>query len=156
MSESSQDAIDKINQLASQPANPQADGGLAEGAAAMVNGSQAMLAQATSGALKFDPHTGQALINNLNQQIETLQGLGESIRWISRETKLGMTPGGQVMSRFNQEVATSGPKAFVPAHDEFVRTLFTAVQAIQIAMDNYANTDEGNAGDLKAKDWLGS
>jgi hypothetical protein len=152
MSESRQDAIDKINQLASQSANPQADGGLAEGAAAMVNGSQAMLAQATSGALKFDPESGEALIAVLNNQIETLHELGENLGQISQQVKLGMTPGGQAMSKFNQEVAASGPKAFVPAHHQFVQTLVTAVQAIQIAMDNYAKTDEGNAGDLKAKD----
>lgn len=54
----------------------------------MANGSQAMLAQAHNSALVID-----------------------------RETKLGMTPGGQVMSKFNQEVATSGSKAFAPAHE---------------------------------------
>jgi hypothetical protein len=148
MSESSQDAIDKINQLANQPANTS----LAEGATAMVNGSQAMLAQAQAGALKFDPETGQALINNLNKQIDTLQRLGGHVEQISQETKLGMTPGGQVMSKFNHEVAVSGAKAFAPAHQQFVQTLMTAVQAIQIAMDNYANTDGHAAGDLKAKD----
>lgn len=151
MSESSQDAIDKINQLASQPANSQA-AGLSEGAAAMVNGSQAMLAQARSGALKFSPEAGGALINALSAQIETLHELGENIRRISRDVKLGMTPGGQVMSKFNQDVAVSGPKAFVPAHQQFVQTLETAVQAIQIAMDNYAKTDEDNATNFKAKD----
>jgi hypothetical protein len=155
MSESSQDAIDKINQLAGQPSAPQpsaSNTGLADGAAAMVNGSQAMLAQAQSGALKFDPQSGQALINTLNKQINTLQGLGRNIDRISRETKLGMTAGGQAMSKFNHEVAVSGSKAFAPAHEQFVQTLVTAVQAIQIAMDNYANTEDGNADNLKVKD----
>ena len=152
MSESSQDAIDKINQLADQPQNQQANTGLAEGAAAMTSGSQAMLAQAQSGELKFDPESGQALINVLNKQLDTLGGLGEQIGQISQEIKLGMTPGGQAMSKFNHEVAVSGPKAFVPAHAQFVKSLVTAVQAIQIAMDNYAKTDETNAGTLKAKD----
>lgn len=152
MSESSQDAINKINQLASQPANPQAETGLAEGAAAMANGSQAMLAQAQSGALKFDPESGQALINNLNKQIETLQGLGRHVEQIGQETKLGMTPGGQAMAKFNHEVAVSGDKAFVPAHEQLVQTLVTAVQSIQIAMDNYANADDHAAGGFKAKD----
>ena len=88
----------------------------------------------------------------LNTQIETLEGLGMDIARISQETKLGMTAGGQAMSKFNREVATLGAKAFVPAHQQFVQTLTTTVQAIQIAMDNYAKTDSDNAGELKAKD----
>lgn len=159
MSESSQDAIDKINQLASQSAGqpaevgpPSSPGTLAAGAASMASGSQAMLAQARSGALVMDPQAGQSLIDAMNAQIETLQGLGENLFQIGRMPKLGMTAGGQAMSKFNQEVAVSGTKAFVPAHHQFVQTLTTAVQAIQIAMDNYANTDNDNAATLKSKD----
>ena len=152
MSESSQDAIDKINQLADQTPAQQPNTDLADGAAAMTSGSQAMLAQAQSGALKFDPQSGQALIKVLNKQIDTLQGLGEQVGQISQEVKLGMTAGGQAMSKFNHEVAVAGPKAFVPAHEQFIQTLRTAVQAIQIAMDNYTTIDERNAGNLKAKD----
>jgi hypothetical protein len=63
-----------------------------------------------------------------------------------------MTAGGQTMSKFNQEVAVSGAKAFVPAHNQFIQTLQTAVQAIQIAMDNYTDTDTANAQILKPKD----
>ncbi len=156
MSESSQDAIDKINQLASQSSTAPPPGsvptGLSEGAAAMASGSQTMLAQARSGGFTLDPDTGQALINTLNKQIETLHGLGEDVVRISRETRLGMTPGGQAMAKFNHEVAVSGAKAFVPAHDQFVQTLITVVQAVQIAMDNYARTEHDNASKLKAKD----
>jgi hypothetical protein len=153
MSESSQDAIDKINQLAGQPTAPTAPTtGLTDGAAAMANGSQAMLAQAQSGGFSLDPHTGQALINTLNTQIDTLEPLGEHVSKIGQQTKLGMTVGGQAMSKFNQEVAVSGGKAFAPAHQQFVQTLVTMVQAVQIAMDNYANTESDNAGNLKAKD----
>lgn len=155
MSESSQDAIGKINQLAGQPTappNPAPATGLTDGATAMANGSQAMLAQAKSGALKFNPEAGQSLINTLNTHIETLNHLDQNMGQLTQETKLGMTPGGQAMSKFNLEVAQTGSKAFLPAHQQFVRTLATMVQAIQIAMDNYANTDADNAHRLKAKD----
>ncbi|HJP78544.1 MAG TPA: hypothetical protein VJ914_29985 [Pseudonocardiaceae bacterium] len=153
MSESSQDAIDKINQLASQPASPAPfQKGLAQGTDAMANGSQAMLTQAHNGALAIDPQAGQSLINAVNAQIETLHGLSRDIARITRETKLGMTVGGQTMSKFNQQVATSGDKAFEPAHQQLIETLATVAQAVQVAMDNYANTDNDNASQLKAKD----
>lgn len=156
MSESSQNAIDKINQLANQPtpATPPVgqSAGLAAGAAAMANGSQAMLAQAKNGALSIDPEAGQALINSLNTQIETLEKLGDHVQRIGQEVKLGMTPGGQVMSKFNQEVAATGGKAFAPAHQQLIQTLITTVQAVQAAMDNYAATESDNADKLKAKD----
>ncbi len=156
--DSDQSYIDKINQLTSQPSPPAQPASappannLAAGATAMANGSQAMLAQAQSGGFSLDPHTGQALINALNTQLETLNGMGEHLLVISRQTKLGMTVGGQAMAKFNNEVATSGAKAFVPAHNQFVDTLKTMVQAIQIAMDNYSHTDTDNAQQLKAKD----
>ncbi|HEV3356599.1 MAG TPA: hypothetical protein VG247_07370 [Pseudonocardiaceae bacterium] len=153
MSESSQDAIDKINQLAGQPTAPTAPTtGLTDGAAAMANGSQAMLAQAQSGGFTLDPHTGQALINTINQQIETLNDAGTHIATIARETKLGMTAGGQAIAKFNQEVAATGSRAFAPAHQQFVQTLTTMVQAIQIAMDNYVKTEDDNVNKLKPKD----
>jgi hypothetical protein len=157
MSDSDQSYIDKINQLSqpSPPAQPAAAppaNNLADGATAMANGSQAMLAQAQSGNLKFDPHTGQSLINSLNQQIDALGKLTPHLDQITKETKLGMTAGGQAMAKFNHEVASSGAQAFMPAHRQFEQTLSTMVQAIQIAMDNYANTDTENAQQLKAKD----
>ena len=153
MSDSDQSYIDKINQLTSQPSPPAAPAtNLADGATAMVNGSQAMLAQAQSGTLKFEPQAGQSLINTLNTQIDTLNGMGEHLLVISRQAKLGMTVGGQAMAKFNREVAASGARAFIPAHNQFVDTLKTMVQAIQIAMDNYARTDTDNAQQLKAKD----
>jgi hypothetical protein len=156
MSESSQNAIDKINQLANQ-ATPTAppvgqSAGLAAGAAAMASGSQAMLAQAQNGALSIDPQAGQSLIKSLQTQIDTLQALGGQVDRIGREVKLGMTPGGQVMSKFNQEVAATGSKAFAPAHKQLVKTLMTTVQAVQVAMDNYAAAENDNADKLKAKD----
>jgi hypothetical protein len=111
-----------------------------------------MLAQAQNGALSIDPQAGQSLIKSLNTQIETLQGLGKQVEWIGQEIKLGMTPGGQVMSKFNQEVAATGSKAFAPAHQQLVQTLITTVQAVQVAMDNYSAAENDNADKLKAKD----
>lgn len=159
MSESSQDAIDKINQLASQSAGQPAEVGppsspdtLAAGAASMASGSQAMLAQARSGNLTIDRQAGQSLIDALNAQIVTLNDAGKHIAAIARETKLGMTAGGQAMAKFNQEVATTGSRAFGPAHLQFVQTLTAMVQAIQTAMDNYGQTEDSNATKLKPKD----
>jgi hypothetical protein len=162
MSESTQDAIDKINQLAGQPSAPPPAStpaeqiglaaGMAAGAAAMTGGSQVMLAQAQSGALKFDPETGQSLINTLNGHVTTLNGIEDDISTLMAGTKLGMTVGGQTMAKFNEQVVSSGNSAFQPAHRQFKQTLDTMVQAIQVAMDNYAKTEDDNAHKLKPKD----
>lgn len=161
VSEPDQNYIDKINQLTNQPSAPPAKPPAmpseiptdpTEAAKAMANGSQAMLAQAQSGELAIDPQAGRDLINTLNTQIDTLTSLDPHVNRISQETKLGMTPGGLAMAKFNQEVAATGNKAFAPAHRQFIATLQTMVQAVQAAMDNYASTETDNAQNLKAKD----
>jgi hypothetical protein len=167
MADTEQNTINAINALSNEPpsAGSQAAGAgssgnlmqnmvdvLTGGTNSMANGGQAMLAQANSGNLKFDPETGQSLITMLNTQLGTLQDVGGHVTQIQFETKLGMTAGGQAMAKFNQQVSSTGSKAFSPAHQQFQQTLNTMVQAIQVAMENYAKADDDNANKLKPKD----
>jgi hypothetical protein len=166
----SEQIIDQINQTAASGSSaPPAGGsaaaaagaamgaagtfmqGLTAGATSMANGAQQMLASAQSGQLKFDPETGQSLINTLNTHIGDLNASTFHLTNISNETKLGTTVGGKAMTQFNQQVAVNGSQAFVPAHEQFVQSLQTAVQAIQKAMDNYTSTEGDNAHKLTAQ-----
>jgi hypothetical protein len=126
--------------------------GLNAGATSMANGAQQMLASAQSGQLKFDPETGQALVQALNQHIDELNTASNHVSVISAKSPLGTTAGGTAMATFNAQVASTGPQAFAPAHQKFVDSLGSAVQAIKLAMENYAKTEGDNAGTFTAKD----
>jgi hypothetical protein len=152
--------INQINQTAKQgstggqPAGS-ADAfnaGLTANAASIANGASSMLAEAHSGALVYDAHTGQSLLNRINNAIQDLGSHDLDLGRIAKPSKLGMTAGGLAMAKFNHEVTTSGPKAFIPAHIQFVQSLRTARDAIKIAMDNYDRTERDNTQSFKAKD----
>jgi hypothetical protein len=126
--------IDDINRIVNQP--------LSSRAAAMSDGAQQMLASAAGGQLVFDPQIGLSLMNTLNDAHSQLTDQVErTVRSLSID-KLGLTAGGQAIGPFNGAVTTTGPNAFMPAHRQFLENLQTAVNAIKVAMDNYARAEQ--------------
>lgn len=127
-------------------------GGVVGGATAIANSAQGMLASAQSGQLKFDPATAQSLIKTLQNHIDDLLDVDLELGRVTRTGfKLGMTPGGQAVAPFSEQVVNTGDQAFAKAHIQFKQSLQTCVQAIQIAMDNYTKTEGDNAQRFKAK-----
>ncbi|HEX4703159.1 MAG TPA: hypothetical protein VH352_13595 [Pseudonocardiaceae bacterium] len=109
---------------------------------ALGNGAQQLLAAANGGQLAFDPQTGQSLVRALKDAINELNLHVTEAGRLVLSTPLGMTAGGRAISKFNDEVATTGPNAFRPAHQQFVMALSSAVEAVQIAMDTYLKTEQ--------------
>ena len=127
--------IDDINRTSNQPP-------LTSRIAAMSDGAQEMLTSATGGELTFDPQTGQSLLKTLNDAIVELDNQKDQLFRSRDFDKLGLTAGGRAIAKFNDDVTTTGPHAFSPAHEQFVRNLRTAVDAVKLAMDNYARAEQ--------------
>lgn len=123
--------IDNINRISGQPPSSP-------------DGAQRVLASANSGHLVFDPATGESLLNTLNHIIDELDRSHRLLFVTGRPAKLGTTVGAQIISRFNQEVAATGAKAFAPAHDQFRQSIATTAEAVRIAMANYASSEQHN------------
>jgi hypothetical protein len=118
--------------------------GSSETAAALANGAEQLLASAGGGQLVFDPQTGQALLNALQDAFDELSDRRIDAGRIVVPSPLGMTAGGRAISMFNGVVAAIGPNAFVPVHQQFLRALSTAAEAVRIAMDTYVRTEQHN------------
>jgi hypothetical protein len=126
--------IDDINRIAGQA--------MSSGVGTSSDGARQLLAMANGGNLVFDPQTGQALLNTLNAVIDELGGLVFRTFQFHTADKLGLTVGGVAIGKLNGRVAETGPKAFVPAHQQFLQNLATAAEAVRVAMDNYVRTEQ--------------
>jgi hypothetical protein len=94
------------------------------------------------GQLVFDPQVGQAVLKTLADAHRELSDQVErNFRSLSVD-KLGLTAGGKAIGPFNGSVTTTGPNAFLPAHQRFLANLLTAVDAIKVAIDNYARAEQ--------------
>jgi hypothetical protein len=106
------------------------------------DGAGQLLAAANGGHLVFDPQTGQSLLKTLNDVIDELAALMNFTLRFKSFDKLGLTAGGLAIGKLNGQVVGSGPKAFVPAHQQFLQAIITAADAVKIAMDNYARAEQ--------------
>lgn len=130
--------IDDINRTSNQPL-------LSSQIAAMSDGAQQMLTSASGGELVFDPQTGQSLLKTLNDAHDELSAQSDLTFRSHYLDQLGLTAGGRAIAKLNDDATMTGPNAFAPAHQQFVRNLQIAMDAIKIAMDNYARTEQHTA-----------
>jgi hypothetical protein len=117
---------------------------------AMADGAQQLLASANSHQLVFDPQVGQSLLKAINNAIDDLNDW--TIDHYRRKFvyKLGLTAGGRAIAQFNDEVMATGANALAPAHQQFVENLGTMAEAVRIAIDNYARTEQNVARSFRA------
>jgi uncharacterized protein YukE len=120
-----------------------------QGAPAASTAGASALGWAKAGQLSINPDEGQALVNTLNTEISNLRGLGEDIRQMGMETKLGETPNAAKFAQFNMDVAKTGPHALLPNHELLIEGLEQMSQAVRIAMENYRNAEQANADRIK-------
>ncbi len=126
--------IDDINRIAGQA--------MSSDAGTSSDGARQLLAAANGGGLVFDPETGQFLLNTLNAAILELGDLVFRTFQFHTADKLGLTAGGLAIGKLNSSVAGTGPNAFRPANQQFLQNLATAAEAVKVAMDNYARTEQ--------------
>lgn len=103
-----------------------------------VNSSAAMKASATSGQFAVDPHGGQAYVDAYNYCLGKLPAMRSKIDVITREYKLGNSPGAKLVAPWNQQVAQTLQTAF----NELETVYTNARDAYTAAMKNYRENEE--------------
>lgn len=120
------------------------DGGSFAGISAAVGG----IVEAADAGFSISENGGQPLLNaiqDLKKEVET--ALGKASVLESR-LPLGSTPNANVFKPFLATVASDPTQGAIPVLRKLQTDLNNAHDAIQKAMNNYQNTDHGNATNL--------
>jgi hypothetical protein len=99
---------------------------------------------ATSGALKVDPHTGDATLKFLSQVQDVVEAMRRRTDDVGSRTPLGGGFGERV-GAFNQELAAGGPDSAQDQLARFSRELEQLKDAVTRSMESYLGTESGNA-----------
>ncbi|WP_285747461.1 hypothetical protein [Lentzea sp. NBRC 105346] len=119
---------------------------------AMTDSAKQLSAAASSGGFKVSKEGAQAYISALQKAIDDVRGMDLDLLEIQQETKLGTSPDGQTLSRYNNETALggAGTAGLVPAIDQLKTALDDAKAAMEAVLRNYENVDSSNASSFKA------
>lgn len=106
---------------------------------------------AESGSFAISAEGAQAYIKAIDSAQKDLRKLDQDIYALANETKLGTSPDGQSMTRYNAESANggAGTTGIVPAVNELKAALEEARLALQKAIENYQEVDNSNATSYK-------
>jgi hypothetical protein len=99
---------------------------------------------ATSGALKVDPATGEATLKFLN----AVQELTEKMRLLAKEAGIPTPLGGgfgEKIGNFNQKLSAGGENCAQEILAKFSRELESLKEAVSMSMRNYLEMDGDNA-----------
>lgn len=100
---------------------------------------------AQAGAFGISPAAGQSLLNAIRQSQDELNMAQRHEFVIKQDAKLGTSPDGVVMTKFNKEVAADGTNSGVAALDGLKEILEQAAAGVIEAMKHYRRADADNA-----------
>lgn len=102
---------------------------------------------AESGGFGISEAGAQAYLKAIDDAQKDLMTMDSGLAVIRQETKLGTSPDGQAMSRYNLESAVGGAGTIgiIPAIDQLKAVLEDARVAMQKAVENYRAIDDANA-----------
>jgi hypothetical protein len=121
-------------------------GGAFEGISAAVGG----IVEAADAGFTISESGGQPLlkaIDDLATEVATALGQGHML---AKEPALGSTPAATVYKPFLSTVASDQTQGAIPVLTKLHADLASAHAAIQKAMDNYQDTDHGNASNVQS------
>ncbi|MFE2753730.1 hypothetical protein ACFXGA_17220 [Actinosynnema sp. NPDC059335] len=106
---------------------------------------------AESGSFAISEEGAQAYLKAIEAAQKDLRKMDADLALLRQETKLGTSPDGTAMARYNQESAEggAGTTGIVPAVDQLKAALEEARLALQKAIENYREVDDSNAGTYK-------
>lgn len=106
---------------------------------------------AESGSFAISEEGAQAYLKAIDSAERDLSRLDTQIGRLRQETKLGTSPDGTAMARYNQESAEggAGTTGIVPAIKQLQSALAEAREALQKAIENYRQVDDSNASTYK-------
>jgi predicted nucleic acid-binding Zn-ribbon protein len=102
---------------------------------------------AESGSFAISEDGAQAYLKAIDAAQKDLRKLDREIARLGQETKLGTSPDGAAMARYNQESVEggAGTTGIVPVIEQLRTALNEAREALQKAIENYREVDSSNA-----------
>lgn len=121
---------------------------------AMTSSMRDLKAAAESGGFKVNREGCEAYVKAIQRAQDDLLNMEADLSEVSQETKLGTSPDGQALSRYNREGALggAGTTGIVPAIDQLKAALDDALAAMKTVLQTYGNVDSGNAGSFRRTD----
>ncbi|GGN18723.1 hypothetical protein GCM10011609_69750 [Lentzea pudingi] len=106
---------------------------------------------ASSGGFKVSREGTQAYIAAIQRASDDVSAMEQDLMEVRRETKLGTSPDGRTLSRYNQEGAMGGvgTTGIVPAIEQLRAALDDALAAMKTILQTYENVDSGNANSIR-------
>ncbi|MFD0199431.1 MULTISPECIES: hypothetical protein [Saccharothrix] len=106
---------------------------------------------AESGSFAISQDGAQAYLKAIDNAQQDLRRMDLQINKLRQETKLGSSPDGVAMARYNQESVEggAGTTGIVPAVEQLKSALEEARAALQKAIENYREVDGSNASTYK-------
>jgi hypothetical protein len=117
----------------------------------MTQNMQGLKQAAESGSFAIDQAGAEAYIKAIEAAQDDLRTLDQQLFEVQQETKLGTSPDGLTMARYNQEgaVGGGGTLGLVPAVEQLKQALEDARLAMLQAVRNYQAVDDGAANAFK-------
>ncbi|MFI9006996.1 hypothetical protein ACIGNX_07170 [Actinosynnema sp. NPDC053489] len=102
---------------------------------------------AESGSFAISESGAQEYLKAIDNALQDLRKMDRQIGRLGQETKLGTSPDGTAMARYNQESVEggAGTTGIVPAIEQLRSALTEAREALQKAIENYREVDSSNA-----------
>lgn len=106
---------------------------------------------AESGSFAISQEGADAYLKAIDSALMDLYKMDRHIGRLQQETKLGTSPDGTAMARYNQESVAggAGTTGIIPAIEQLRSALNEAREALQKAIENYREVDASNAGTYK-------
>ncbi|XVS64171.1 hypothetical protein ACQPYE_39000 [Actinosynnema sp. CA-299493] len=114
---------------------------------AMTAGMVGLKQAAESGSFAISESGAQEYLKAIDNALQDLRRLDPQLVRLRQETKLGTSPDGTAMARYNQESVDggAGTTGIVPAIEQLRSALDEARGALQKAIENYREVDSSNA-----------
>lgn len=106
---------------------------------------------ASSGGFKVSHDGAKAYVAAIQRAVDDVNDMEQDLREVVQETKLGTSPDGKTLSRYNQEGALggAGTTGIVPAIEQLKTALEDALTAMKTILQTYENVDSGNATSIR-------
>ncbi|HEX6341587.1 hypothetical protein [Umezawaea sp.] len=110
----------------------------------MTTNMRSLKQAAESGGFAISPEGAEAYVKAIEAAQADLRDVDQVMIALQQPTKLGTSPDGQTLSRYNLESATggAGTEGIIPAVEQLKAALEDARLAMQKAVDNYREIDE--------------
>ncbi|MFJ6670810.1 hypothetical protein ACIQMJ_06835 [Actinosynnema sp. NPDC091369] len=118
---------------------------------AMTAGMVGLKQAAESGSFAISQDGAQEYLKAIDAAQQDLRKMDAYLIKLSQETKLGTSPDGTAMARYNQESVQggAGTTGIIPAVEQLQTALEEARLALQKAIENYREVDGSNASTYK-------